>query len=57
MNRLKNRVSQATYRPRRSSPNGKNGRAESAPRTIADRLEGIFMEEVKDSKKDEDKKE
>ena len=53
MNRLRNRVSQATYRPRRSS--GKSGdSAKSKPKTFSERLESMFIEDIdKGDDKDE----
>ena len=62
MNRLRNRVSQATYRPRRvpasrSSDSEGDGDSESSkhrPRTLSEHLEGLFLEEVKEEKKEKD---
>ena len=56
MNRLRNRVSQVTYRPRRSpSPPGdkkESGASKHRPKSLFDRLEGHFMEEEREPKTD-----
>jgi len=53
INRLRNRVSQATYRPRRSASYLRGADDDSPkykPRTLSEHLEGLFLEEVKEAK-------